>query len=187
MGDTRLWKGESDFAITVVYGFLSPALTSFKTILTSYVIETLRASYSKPNAGICYHYCDYTDVRTLNVSNLFNTMTRQLLETYGISDVMKSELKKYIASQRPPSCQQIALDLFISATKAFSDLFIILDGFDELSGDNRTTMLKSLHPLMSEIRGLKLFISCRQGDLSLEKKFHRAHQLEVTEERVKPV
>ncbi|RDI76391.1 hypothetical protein Vi05172_g13629 [Venturia inaequalis] len=118
---------------------------SGKTVLSASIAEELSPILSEPQFGMCYYYCDYSDVKSLDASTVIGTLIRQLLEKNDIpEDVEARLLSLYNGSSVAPSLHSL-LDVFERTLKLFSTCLIVIDGLDELPRESQFTM----YPLAS--------------------------------------
>ncbi|KAE9966394.1 hypothetical protein BLS_007037 [Venturia inaequalis] len=65
---------------------------SGKTVLSASIAEELSPILSEPQFGMCYYYCDYSDVKSLDASTVIGTLIRQLLEKNDIPEDVEARL-----------------------------------------------------------------------------------------------
>ncbi|CAH0052216.1 unnamed protein product [Clonostachys solani] len=106
-----------------------------KTVLAGAVVqEVIAQSYTEPDIGVGYFFCDYRDDRTWQPSNILGALAAQLAmqkpEAYDI-------LQRYHEELHPPNRLTLSLDLselravINRVSDVFSRVYLIVDGLDE--------------------------------------------------------
>ncbi|KAI1015459.1 hypothetical protein LB504_010921 [Fusarium proliferatum] len=118
----------------------SPAQTIFcpgipgagKTILTSIVIDSLEALFSKDRTvGIAYVYCNFQRQNDQTTKELLASLLKQLLQSLpAIPYSVKLLYEQHRTKGSPPSLEDVSSNL-LSTAKLFSRVFIMVDALDE--------------------------------------------------------
>ncbi|KAL8992330.1 MAG: hypothetical protein Q9169_007181 [Polycauliona sp. 2 TL-2023] len=136
-----------------------------KTILASFLVDTIRSDHASHNASMVYCYCDYADMRTLCAETILGTLLKQLLCNGQIpEDLEKKFPPGYGDHERTLSTYDL-IDLICMAISKRPFTFVIIDGLDECEKPCR----KEMQGLLAQLQGIdsssiKLFVSCRQED-----------------------
>ncbi|KAF5332680.1 hypothetical protein D9611_005328 [Ephemerocybe angulata] len=156
---------------TVVWATGHPG--SGKTILASISIEHLEVRFSgRSDVAILYAFLRYSEKHTLLqiIAGLLAQLVRchpvafsHLLPTYKHADVHKDEL----------SCSD-AVKLLKSSLGLFSDIFIVIDGLDEVNDTTKDGLLKVLTSVHANI-----LVTCRPLDLFMRRHTPRALHIPV--------
>ena len=139
-------------------------------------------SYQKQDETILYHYCDYSDQRTLSSSNIAKSLVRQILDKKSFSDSFFERLETF-SSKKGPSWtdDEELLRMCLCSLRRY---VVVVDGIDELSGSERTKIHHRLSKLLKENKNFKLLVSCRKGELQLGQRFDVTYHLDITKEKV---
>ncbi|KAF2493876.1 HET-domain-containing protein [Lophium mytilinum] len=117
-----------------------------KTVLVSAIIDNLQASCSVgpvPKA-IAYHYCDFANPPTLDVTSVIGSLVRQLVEQ--MDRVPSAVRDRY--HQRCTDFPEVETFIGLleeTATQSFEVTYLIIDGIDECP--NRCTLLRNIEKL----------------------------------------
>jgi ankyrin repeat protein len=113
--------------------WLSGIPGSGKTFLAALIIDHLQTHFTPPVVGIAYLFCDYKDT-TQTSERLKRAILRQLL--HQLDDLPAEIDRLYETHARrstEPSSSEID-DLLLMTASRFSQIFIVIDALDELSG-----------------------------------------------------
>jgi len=116
--------------------------------------------------GIAYHYCDFSDPRTLEGRNILGALIRQLAQDLTIS----SELEKHMDPLYGPDSRSVTddmlSDILFRVVGHFSTIYFIIDGLDECGNDVQTMVLSKVHWLARCVKlTANVFVSSRDEDL----------------------
>src|SRR5450432_522504 len=119
---------------------------------------------------VVYHYCDYTDKRTLEPILILGSLVRSLLEDLEIPEQVADLIAAYYHhGKRVPDAEEV-LDILLRTLESFENVVkyvvIAIDGIDEVNEVDFYPILGYLRALMTRPAvPVKLFISCR-GDVA---------------------
>jgi hypothetical protein len=121
---------------------------SGKTILASNIIDSMSPFFTELDSAICYHYCDYANASSLDVSIIFGTLIRQLLERIPIPSNIAEDINSYFeeVTTKPPP--EDLLDLIIKVLRPFKRVMVVLDGIDELFITDQKAIVELIHSLI---------------------------------------
>lgn len=110
-----------------------------KTILTSIVIESLEALFSKDKTvSIAYVYCNFQRQNDQTAKELVASLLKQLLQSLPtMPESIKLLYERHRTKGSPPSLEDVSSNL-LSTAKLFSRIFIIIDAIDECCATDGT-------------------------------------------------
>ena len=138
--------------------------------------DVITKDITSQDFGIAYHYCDFSDPRSLEVRNILGTIVRQLLERINIS----GDLEQHMNPLYGPDARDVTNDalsaILFHVIKHFSKVYLFIDGLDECRNDAQTMILSIVHQIsQSEQPTVKIFVSSRDEliiSASLKKFLH---------------
>jgi hypothetical protein len=138
---------------------------SGKTVLAASIAEELAPVLSEPHFALCYYYCDYSDVKSLDASTVIGTLIRQLLEKIDIPEDLEAQiLSVYDGVTAYPPLHDL-LDIFEKSPKLFSTCLVVVDGIDELPRESQFTMVGAIKSTMNIDKTLiKTLVSSRSEE-----------------------
>ncbi|KAF4421781.1 hypothetical protein FACUT_10868 [Fusarium acutatum] len=148
----------------------SPAQTLFcpgipgagKTILTSIVIDSLEALFSKDKTvGIAYVYCNFQRQNDQTAKELLGSLKQLLQSLPAMPESIKLLYERHRIKESPPSLKDISSNL-LSTTKLFSRVFIMIDALDECSATDgtRARLLEEVFKLRLQAKA-NVFVTSR--------------------------
>ncbi|KAL9118912.1 MAG: hypothetical protein Q9187_004534 [Circinaria calcarea] len=143
--------------------YLIPA-GSGKTILASNVIDTLLNEVHHEEA-VTFHYCDYSDKKTLETSTILGTVIKQLLSRRPtIPDAVGSLLREaYGFGTKVPDKDELVEILCSILVSNYQGAFLVIDGLDECGREVQGEVLSMVTYLMASDRvAVKIYISSRK-------------------------
>ena len=102
------------------------------------------------NSAIIYHYCEFSDPRSLEPIVILGTLIRQLFETVAIPEDLYLQAEQCFV---PRTRQAIPKELFAvlnGALPQFSQITILIDGLDECSRDDMHLILSMFDKLLQQ-------------------------------------
>ncbi|KAG4261953.1 hypothetical protein FPRO03_11421 [Fusarium proliferatum] len=110
-----------------------------KTILTSIVVESLEALFSKDKTvSIAYVYCNFQRQNDQTAKELVASLLKQLLQSLPtMPESIKLLYERHRTKGSPPSLEDVSSNL-LSTAKLFSRIFIIIDAIDECCATDGT-------------------------------------------------
>ena len=125
----------------------------------SLIIEELQSGQSKP--VVIFAYCRYMDDPT--ALHVLRSLLHQLLTSYAdlTLPILKAECKKF-STQKASLLLSDAVKILQSVLQQSGTTWVIIDGLDEIVGNEKTTLLKALDQLPAQLlvtsRPLELFV-----------------------------
>jgi Cdc6-like AAA superfamily ATPase len=139
---------------------------SGKSVLASAVVDILSPSYTQPAGALAlaYHYCNYANHDTLQPAAIIGALAQQLLEKAPIPPDIEKILQGALNSNSPLTFPE-AEEILISAIGAFSRVFILLDGVDELDSNAQQNIVLNILALAKlQPTTTKVLVMCRQEE-----------------------
>ena len=171
------WRRHSGSSILACLG----SIGSGKSVLTSSVISLLQDQ--QEDFALCYHFCSLADKRTLDIGNIFNSLSRQLL--------LRKEIPKDIETlvngqdQLPnTSTFQDSVNIFESVCDSEREIFLLIDGLDELPDADQTILINSLQNFVLRRENRKVWMSGRRENYRLRHTFAESSFVFLTEELI---
>lgn len=131
-----------------------------KSILAMTVIEKLRMCET---LNLSYHYCDYSDKRSLEPVNILGSLARALLETIEIPKAVADDIESfYQDGSRTPDVDEV-FQILSAVAKIFVNVILVVDGLNELEEQDRSCISRSLKDLLSTCKIIRLFITSRDN------------------------
>lgn len=100
--------------------------------------------------AVIYHYCEFSDSRSLEPVVILGTLIRQLLETIVIPESLEKQIERCFSSR----VRQATLDelsrLFEDAMAQFSKIYVLVDGIDECKNEDVISLLKIFGRLLQQ-------------------------------------
>ena len=148
------------------------------------VVDTL-TSNTDPKICISYCYCDYSQADTLETTNILGTIIKQLLGKTDIPGELEQKIDRcYKDGVSGPSFEQLD-DILVSAVALFSKVYIVLDGLDECSRQERKEVLSTLQKLGELETVIKVFIASRD-EIDIRRAFAAECYIHVSEDDITP-
>ncbi|KAK1475049.1 hypothetical protein CCUS01_16969 [Colletotrichum cuscutae] len=120
-----------------------------KSVLAAAIIDDLRGRFERSGSRIAYYFCS-SQRQNRATEALLRSLTRQILE--GVPEtpkLLRTIHQSYLKDGKLPSVPAL-LDAFVEAADHVSSLFIIIDGFDVLRGDQVLKLSKVLNSLSAK-------------------------------------
>ncbi|KAL8655330.1 MAG: hypothetical protein Q9226_003086 [Calogaya cf. arnoldii] len=138
---------------------------SGKTVLASFVVDTLLTNAVSQNSRVVYYYCDYADQRTLQPERILGTILKQFFVNGHIPGALEKKFPRGYGEDRHTLNFDDLVDLVFLAIRQTALTYIIIDGLDECERDARKEMSRFVDRLQGIVSPTtKVFISCRQED-----------------------
>ncbi|KAK6343722.1 hypothetical protein TWF730_011311 [Orbilia blumenaviensis] len=153
------WDGALDSAVLWYHGIPG----SGKSILATSIIDHLYTCHRNTKSSIIYFFCDFHTLETLQYRAIVSSLLKQVIILNGaLSNQLQGELEiSYLNSQLPPDIYRIE-DLFCTFAKQLGHLYIIIDGVDECTIEQRLDILAFLKRfLIKQPQNAKISLSTR--------------------------
>jgi KAP family P-loop domain len=115
------------------------------------------------DVGIAYHYCDFSDPKSLETRTILGTIIRQLLEGIAISSDLEQQMDQFYRSDTRTIADDELVALLFAVAKHFSKLYVFIDGLDECRKEEQITILSIVNQLAQPTRpAVKTLIASRE-------------------------
>jgi hypothetical protein len=118
---------------------------SGKSILASQLIDRIWQSHLSLGSSLIYFFCDYQECEALQYDSILRSLLRQYLEVNHMEDWMRENLESIFSSSFIPIDSMERL--FLETIGEKDELFIIIDGLEELESIDRRKLLGFLERL----------------------------------------
>lgn len=162
----ELWLNESKSS----FFWLSGILGSGKSVLTAALIDELLCTQLSGNALVGFFFCQHDHRESLEARTILGSLVRQFLTIETMSETMQNQLERLSTD---PLFSDDELELLLkTAFDASRKYFIVIDGFDECSPQDRRFILSVLKEASFSQSTIKVFISSRHDSgREIEKAF----------------
>lgn len=132
-----------------------------KTVLTAAIIDDLSLRRQPSQTGVRFFFCEYDNQTTLLTRNILGCLARQHLTVETLSDSLEARIRTLIEGTL--SDVDALKDLLQESLGTLGTHFIVIDGFDECSVQDRNMILGVLNRITQTSSSvLKMFLSSRQ-------------------------
>ena len=109
-----------------------------------------------------YYYCDYADKVSLEPAFILGALARALLQGYNIPDEVSDLIAThYRDGERTPEVNDV-FQILLQTVYWFQNVYLIVDGMDEVDEADRYTILRCLKTLLlCPDVSVKIFMSSR--------------------------
>jgi hypothetical protein len=134
-----------------------------KSVLISSLIDDVLSpsDIGEVSRTALFYYCDHADKRTLEPTNIFGSLTQQLLRSMGVLPDIILSMVRGICTGR--SILEDLCHLLLASVIRVSRVILFVDGLDEILEQDREAVFSNLKSLLSGSQGAaKLFVSARE-------------------------
>lgn len=152
-------------------------ITCVTNLCSAAVIEFLLTRPPKDQHHLCFFFCEYDNISSLDARTILGTLIRQCLSESKMSNAIETRLKSLFES--PFSDVEDLESLLQDVATTPRTLIFIIDGFDECRKTDRIVLLKILQRLMSTSRSkVKIFLSSREDVIGdVDRVFTTCHRV----------
>lgn len=174
----RTWVESKESGSFACYGIPG----SGKTILASCVVDKMSAFFTDMNSAVCYHYCDYSERTSLDITTILGSLARQLLERIEIPERVQALIQKDEGHKKEPEdLEEILLDVLSS----FANVLLVIDGLDELDHSTQDWIIRtSRNVVQGPCASTKMLLLCRSEEMKIKKAFKDSPSLSITPSNV---
>lgn len=115
-------------------------------------------------SAIIYHYCEFSDPRSLEPTVILGTLIRQLFETVAIPEALYLQAEQCFVPRTRQAMPEELFAVLSSALPQFSQITILIDGLDECNRIDMHLILSMLDKLQQDCPTLKVIIFSRHND-----------------------
>ena len=137
-------------------------LTSDK--ISSLVIDTLRDRTREQNTAVLCLYCDYQPKAQKEQSavNMIGGLLRQVhWEAIGIRQEIRSAFNESKRRGGQGLRMPDMLKFFVRVISSIDQVYLCVDGVDELLPENRSEFLRALRQIIQDVPNTRLFLTTR--------------------------
>ncbi|MCJ1358427.1 MAG: hypothetical protein MMC33_008427 [Icmadophila ericetorum] len=118
-----------------------------KTVLVSVVVDTLRMTVSSRDVGISMIYCKHDKPDSHEMLKVAMTLLKQVVQIRAGRILLELEklLKEHLHTKDTRPDLTRVLEVLNALLSKYSELFLIVDGLDEISNDEARLNLIMLH------------------------------------------
>lgn len=162
----KSWLNESKSS----FFWLSGILGSGKSVLTAALIDELFCNQLSNEVSVGFFFCQHDRLESLEARTILGSLVRQFLTVETMSETMREHLERLCTN---PSFSDDEMELLLKcAVDTSRKYFIVIDGFDECSPQDRRFILSILRETSSSPSIIKIFISSRHDSgREIEKAF----------------
>lgn len=131
------------------------------------MVDHLSSRYSSADACVAYVYCDYRDKNHQTVTDIINSLLKQVLNSMPTIPNVIVELLLMKKKARTKLELSDACNVLAQALSSFASSFLCIDALDECADDERWYLINSLQQLViadsrsSQPLSIKLFLTGR--------------------------
>ncbi|KAF4445749.1 hypothetical protein F53441_10498 [Fusarium austroafricanum] len=156
------WRALQELPVLHITGKIG----SGKTVLSSRIIEHINDTKSESDA-VSFFFCRFDDSDSLDCDTILRSLAYQLISSPSLAKIIESAgIYNDLDSAEDQSYSKDSLKkLFRHSSKLVRTWFIILDGIDETTADQRQLLFEFLSEVVTHKETLgkvKLLLSCRE-------------------------
>lgn len=131
----------------------------------SHVIDHVQKNYVRDNTGLCFAYLSFTDQTFQDLGLLIAVFLKQLCHQNG---TVPEQLMRVKHEAMEPA-ETLDADLFVSISKPYERMFVVINGLDECPEEKRSPILDFIVEASSSNKSnIKVFVSSRkESDISI--------------------
>ncbi|KAK6507996.1 hypothetical protein TWF481_006415 [Arthrobotrys musiformis] len=154
---------------------------SGKSILATAVIDHLFNCHQNTKASIIYFFCDFHTPETLRYRTILSSLLKQVIVLNGtLSNQAQDELEiSYLESHLPPDIYELE-ELFVKFTGTIDQLYILIDGIDECSLEERLDVLAFIKRFIGKKPEHKKFMLSSRPDIDLPRSLPISHNISLS-------
>ena len=118
-------------------------------------------------SAIIYHYCEFSDPRSLEPTIILGTLVRQLLEAVAIPEALCRQIEQCFIPRTRQAMPKELYAILKGALPQFSKIDILIDGLDECNMKDMHLVLSMFDNLLQskvDHSALKVIIFSRHND-----------------------
>ncbi|KAF2679822.1 hypothetical protein K458DRAFT_313422 [Lentithecium fluviatile CBS 122367] len=157
---------------------------SGKSVVAASVANDLRDSRLGTESIICYYYCDYADISSLDPTFLIGSLIKQVLVHLPLDCFDETFFCPYGEETPTPTFDQ-SVKFLESLLSRFKAMFLIIDGVDELTQDSQCTVLDFIDKLtLQSIVAVKVFVASRTEENQVRRALEHYECIELSSDRL---
>jgi Cdc6-like AAA superfamily ATPase len=152
----------------------------------SVLAASLRDDLAGTNSGrsdilICYYFCDYSDVPSLEPANILQSFIKQGLEQLSWTTFGDDFECPFMDQSRKHTSLAESSRYLLELVKRYNKTYVLLDGIDELSHDSQSSVLESVDQMMGSGLDMKIFITSRTEEYRVKKALRYSSIIRLSE------
>jgi Cdc6-like AAA superfamily ATPase len=157
---------------------------SGKSILVTSIVDTLLLGSSAEDFVVLHYYCDFADAASLESYNLIASLLRQTLQLMELDNFSENFQCPFQEAKCRPTLETMFL-FFLKLLQDFREVFIIVDGLDELAADDQTVILSRIEEILQGHSKAKMLITSRIEEFRIKRAMSSYHTVHLSEESLK--
>lgn len=97
--------------------------------------------------AVIYHYCEFSDLRSLEPTIILGTLIRQLLEIITIPEELCQQIEQYFTPRSRKVMPEELFAVLQDALLKYSEIYILIDGLDECHTNDIHVLLSLFNSL----------------------------------------
>lgn len=177
----KSWIQSTDSGCMCCYGIPGAG----KSILAASLRDDLLdANTGKSDVLICYYFCDYAEISSLDPAYILLSLIKQALEQLPW-DIFEEDFEcPYVETGRKHTSLTESSKYLCQLLRRFTTTYMIIDGVDELSHENQTHMLDFLNQLQGSAFTVKIFVTSRTEEYRIKKALQTPNIIRLSEKHV---
>ncbi|KAF1850123.1 uncharacterized protein K460DRAFT_269511 [Cucurbitaria berberidis CBS 394.84] len=158
---------------------------SGKSILSASLVDSLlRAGAMSKSSLVCYYYCDYTDMASLEPMAMVASLLQQVVQILPLDRFDEKFLSLFDHGPCLPAASE-CMQCFVEVLKEFKTAYIVIDGIDELAPEVQVFALNLIaHLLRPAPVVTKIFVTSRIGEYTIHRSLKNHTSLQITKELI---
>lgn len=142
---------------------------SGKSVLAASIVDDLSDSTVIPAQIVLYHYCDYAQNLSLGAVNIIYSLIKQLIERLPLDHFTDTFQCPFDEATAPPNFRE-SLIFLESLMQQLQQVYIILDGLDQLSTDDQSMIVNFITSQLREQSSVvKILMTSRLNEYIIQK------------------
>jgi Cdc6-like AAA superfamily ATPase len=155
----------------------------------SVLAASLRDDLAEANAGrsdvlICYYFCDYSDIPSLEPSNILQSFIKQGLEQLPWATFEDDLGCPFMDPSRKHTSLAESSRYLLELIKRYHKTYVLLDGIDELNHDSQISILELVNQMLGSGMDIKTFITSRTEEYRVKKALQHSSIIRLSEKHV---
>ena len=160
-----------------IYFFGIPG--SGKSVLAASIIEALFEKAVDSGNIVCYYHLNYADHRSLDLESVLGSLIKQVLVRLPL-DYFDNNGDFIIEKYSSGSFEDVR-DIFLRAVSECSNVYVVLDGLDQLDRDGQYAVLNLVELLLqSSTVVVKVFATCQPEEDLVRSRLKKYRCPEIT-------
>ncbi|KAI6354593.1 hypothetical protein MCOR25_008537 [Pyricularia grisea] len=127
-----------------------------KSVAAASVYAHLVRQYKEENVAVVIAFCSFDHEKSLSPQNVVASLLKQILQRRGSQHVPSKLTEEYTRATTTKDGQPLSLaaatEFLKDELQEFDETYVILDGLDEVRGNDRASMVEALHGIRAGVR-----------------------------------